>query len=100
MTGPVIPSGSGSLLNIRVVPRASKTELMGLHGDAIRIRLSAPPVDGKANVELLRFLAGTLNISHRDLEIVSGGSSRSKRVLLHTLSPEAVIDLLGLAPRR
>ena len=49
---------TGVRLAIQVQPRASRTELAGIHGDALRIRLAAPPVDGAANEELIRFLAG------------------------------------------
>lgn len=72
--------GDGIRLRIRVQPRASRTEVVGLHGDAIRIRLSAPPVDGAANEALLRFLSDKLSISRSAVRIAAGENSRSKVV--------------------
>jgi uncharacterized protein (TIGR00251 family) len=68
------------LLRILVQPRASRTEIVGLYGDAIRIRLAAPPVDGAANEELILFLAGQLKVSKAAVTITSGLSSRRKMV--------------------
>ena len=59
-------------LVVHVVPRAKVTEVAGRHGDAIRIRLAAPPVDGAANVELVRFLAERLDVSRGAVAIVGG----------------------------
>ncbi|MBI3982374.1 MAG: YggU family protein [Gemmatimonadetes bacterium] len=63
-----------------VQPNASRTEVAGRHGDAIKIRIAAPPVDGAANVELIRFLADRLDVSRSAIEIVSGAAGRRKRV--------------------
>lgn len=65
---------------IYVQPRAAKTEVAGLHGDAIKIRLKAPPVEGAANDELVRFLAKKLGVPRLAVQIVGGATSRSKRV--------------------
>ncbi len=55
---PVVPEGDGALVRLRVSPNAKRTELRGLHGDsALRLRVAAPPVDGKANSAVERFLA-------------------------------------------
>jgi uncharacterized protein (TIGR00251 family) len=69
-------------VSVRVQPRASRDELAGRYGDAIKIRLTAPPVDGAANEALVRFLARTLDIPANAITIVSGASSRSKVVEL------------------
>jgi len=73
---------AGLILNLRVIPRASKTEFAGTLDDALKIRLQAPPVDGKANKALIKFLAKQLAIPARDIEILSGQTGRTKRVLL------------------
>ena len=73
-------------------PRASKTELAGIHGDALKIRLSAPPVDGAANDALVEFLAETFAVPRRNVRLVSGESSRSKIVEIEGINERAVRD--------
>jgi uncharacterized protein (TIGR00251 family) len=63
---------------VRVVPRAARTRFAGIHDGALRVRLAAPPVDGKANAALVRFLADALDVPRRALRIVRGETSRSK----------------------
>ena len=63
-------------------PRASKTEIVGLHGEALKIRIAAPPVDGQANAELCRFLARQLGVAQQCVQVMSGSSSRQKRVFI------------------
>lgn len=67
-------------VSVRVQPRASRDEIAGRYGDAIRIRLTAPPVDGAANEALVKFLARTLDIPANAITIVAGARSRSKVV--------------------
>ena len=61
-------------------PRASKDEFCGLHGDSLKVRIKAPPVEGKANSYLIKFLAKQFGVSKRDVEIITGELSREKRV--------------------
>jgi uncharacterized protein (TIGR00251 family) len=68
------------LLTLHVQPGAKRTEVLGTHGEALRIRLAAPPVDGKANEALLSYLAQQFGVPQRQVELVSGASSRSKKV--------------------
>lgn len=75
---------------VRVQPRASRTEIVGELGGAIRIRLQAPPVDGAANDALVQFLARTFGVGRRDVRIVSGMSSRSKLVEIDGIAREDV----------
>ena len=84
------PVEGGVRIPVRVVPRARKTELAGLHDGALRIRLQAPPVDGKANKALLKFLAGKLGVSPSDLRVVAGQRSRCKMVFASGLSVDTV----------
>jgi uncharacterized protein len=79
---------------VRVVPRASRTAAAGEHDGALRVRVAAPPVEGAANEELARFLAKALGVAARDVEIVSGHASKSKRVRVRGA---AASDLLRLA---
>ena len=81
---------------VHVQPRASRTEIVGRHGDAIKIRLRSPPVDGAANDELVTFLAGQLAVARREVRIVGGTSQRRKRIAVTGLSAQdAARKLLG-----
>lgn len=70
----------GCVLALHIQPGAKRTEVVGPHGDALKIRLAAPPVDGKANAALIDYLAERLGIARAALEIVGGQQARSKRV--------------------
>ena len=79
---------------VHVQPRASRTELAGVHGTALKVRLHAPPVDGAANEELVKFLAESLGVARRAVRIVSGQTSRSKVVEIEGVS---VVSVQALA---
>jgi len=81
----------GVVIDLSVVPGAKKTEVVGLHDGALRVRLAAPPVDGKANDELLRWLAAELRQPRRAVELLRGASSRRKQVRVTI----ALADLLA-----
>jgi len=85
----------GTVLAVQVVPRSSRNEVVGIHGDALRIRLKAPPVEGAANAALIAFLADMLGVPQRQVEILSGHSSRRKNVLVVGLGKEQVAQILG-----
>jgi uncharacterized protein (TIGR00251 family) len=70
----------GVLIDVRVIPRAKRSGLAGQRGDALLVRLQAPPVDGSANTELVEVLSVVLGVTRRDISIVSGERSRQKRV--------------------
>jgi uncharacterized protein (TIGR00251 family) len=80
------PSGDGAILILHIQPGARRSEIAGVHGEALKIRLAAPPVDGKANAALLEFLATALATAKSRLTLVAGQSSRSKRVAVHGLA--------------
>ena len=69
---------AGVTFAVRVVPRASRSELAGLHDGALRIRVAAPPVEGAANQELVSFLAKRFKVSKAAVTLVSGSNSRNK----------------------
>ncbi len=73
---------NGVVIALRVVPRASKSEVCGLMGDALKVRLQAPPVDGKANKALIKFLSKELGVPQRSIEILSGETGRNKSVFV------------------
>ncbi len=85
----------GAAFAVRVVPRASKNEVSGRHGDAVKIRLTAPPVEGAANEALIEFLAGVLDVRKNQIEILSGHTSRDKIVCVIGLTPRQVEERLG-----
>jgi len=80
----------GIILTVHIQPNASRTEVAGLYGAALKIRVAAPPVDGAANAELIRFLARELSIPQRSVHIQSGANGRRKRVLMKALSAARV----------
>jgi uncharacterized protein (TIGR00251 family) len=71
---------SALVFMVRVVPRASRSSIMGEHDGALRVRLAAPPVDGAANEELMRVLARAFDVPARDVEITGGFASKLKQV--------------------
>lgn len=90
---------SGSLvLSLHVQPGAKKTEILGLHGGSLKIRLAAPPVDGKANASLIGFLAKQLDVPRAQVELVSGASSRLKRLRVTGASEPAITRLINAVP--
>jgi uncharacterized protein len=77
MTAPK-STASGVTFSVKVVARAGKNQIVGKEGDAVKIRLNAPPVEGKANEALVKFLAETLGVTRSQIEIVTGHTSRHK----------------------
>lgn len=85
------------VLTLHVQPGAKTTQGAGLHGEALKLRLAAPPVDGKANACLIGFLSDYLAIPKASLELVSGLTSRQKRVRISDPSPQTLARLQALA---
>jgi hypothetical protein len=73
----------GLLIDVRVQPKSSQNAIVGIHGEALKIKLNAPPVEGKANKALIQLVAKLLKCSKSNVEIVSGQASRNKRLLIH-----------------
>jgi uncharacterized protein len=84
----------GASLRVRAAPGARATEVAGLHAGALRVRVAAPPVEGKANAALLAFLAGRLGLRPRDLRLAAGASARDKLVVIPGRTPEQVAAAL------
>ena len=80
---------------VRVVPRASRSEIVGEHNGALRIRIAAPPVDGAANEDLMRTLARALRIRLNAVEITSGQASKTKQVRVTGATPHDLQQLLN-----
>ena len=91
----LVCSGSVVRLTLHVHPGARKTEVAGEHGDCLKIRLAAPPVDGKANAALLAWLADCFAVGKRSVALLAGDKSRHKVVAIDScLSEAAVLALL------
>ena len=78
------------LIRIYVQPRASRNAFIGIHDDAVKFAITAPPVDGKANAAVVKYLASFFRIRKKDLEIISGLQSRRKSLLVTGLSEEEI----------
>jgi uncharacterized protein (TIGR00251 family) len=82
------------LIDIRVIPRAGRSEIAGMRDGALLVRLAAAPVDGAANQELIDVLSRALKIPKRSIEIVSGERSRSKRLRIPGMERESILRKL------
>ena len=94
----VVGKESGVELFLHCQPGAKKTEVKGVHGDRLKIRLAAPPLEGRANEALIAWLSKTLGIPTHQIELISGDTGRQKRVrilglhLLDVMALNAIID--------
>lgn len=90
---------AGALVfKVQVVPRASRSEIVGEHNGALRVRLAAPPVDGAANEELVRVIAKAFNVPKGAVEISSGRTSKLKQVHVIGASAAALSKILSVPP--
>jgi uncharacterized protein (TIGR00251 family) len=83
----------GVILTVRVVPRSSRNKVDGLMDDALKVRLQAPPVEGKANDTLVEFLAKTLRVSPSQITLLSGERARTKILFIRGIDPARVEKL-------
>ena len=90
-------NGKWTTLTLHIQPGAKRTEIAGAHGDALKIRLAAPPVDGKANAALLEFLAERLRLPKSEVLLISGHGSRRKIVEIREIIPNLEKRLYGAA---
>ena len=90
-------TSKGVILTVYVQPRASKTEFVGIHGDALKFRVSAPPVDGEANTALCRHMAKFFSIPQRAVAVCSGQTNRKKRIELAGVTEDEVRNILKLS---
>ena len=88
-------ASDGAVLSVHVVPGAVRAGVAGLHGDALRVRVAARPLEGAANRELLRLLARVLGVRPGDLELESGARGREKRVRVRGLPAQMILERLA-----
>lgn len=93
---PVIARDSerGALLTVHVRPRSSRTECVGIHGDAVKIRLAACPIDGAANDELIRFIAERCAVPRANVQLLAGAEARRKRLCVKGVTAESLLARL------
>ncbi len=86
-------SGDVITLTLHIQPGAKRTDVAGLHGEALKIRLAAPPIEGRANEALLKFIAESFGVPVRQVELKQGGQSRHKVVAVtgSTVEPESLL---------
>ncbi len=84
----------GVLIDLRVQPGAGRNAVVGRHGDAIKVRIGAPAIGGRANEAVIELLAETLGVKRAEVSLVSGDSSRSKRVQVNGISVELATTIL------
>lgn len=86
-----IRAGTGGVeIDVQVVPRASRSRVVGLHGDRVKVQLAAPPVDGAANAELVELLGDVLGVARRSIAIVRGETSKRKTVRIENADVDAI----------
>lgn len=88
----------GTSLLVQVQPRARTTEITGWYGEAVKIRVAAPPVNGAANDELVRFLAQRLGVARSRVRLAAGAAGRRKRIEVLGLGADEVRARLGIGP--
>jgi hypothetical protein len=93
-----LPTSQGFILRLTVVPGASRTEVVGLHGDRLKLRVAAAPEKGAANRKLLDFLAKSLGLPKKAVRLSGGAQSREKVVAIQDLSPDLEERLRDLLP--
>lgn len=74
------------VFEVRVIPRSSKSEIVGEYNDCLKVKLTSPPVDGEANEELIKLFSKTFNISKSDIFILSGQTSKTKQIQISGLT--------------
>lgn len=91
----IVARGTVVRVSVQVQPRASKSEIVGLHGTALKVRLQSPPVDGAANASLEMLLAERLGVPRRAVRVVAGAASRAKTVEIDGTTEDAVRRLVA-----
>ena len=93
---PVDAVPGGVRLTIHAQPRSARNQVVGLHGDAVKVRLTAPPVEGAANQALVQLLSTVLDVAPARVRLTAGGSARRKTVEIAGLTPKEALERLGL----
>ena len=92
---PLRETETGVTFRIRAVPRASRNEVAGIQGDALKLRITAPPVEGKANEDCIRLLAETLGVKKGQVTIIAGHGSRTKTIAVEGAKATEIAALIA-----
>lgn len=84
----------GVVFNIRVLPRSSRCEIAGIQNDALKLKITAPPVEGKANEECIRFLSDRLGVKRSKISIVAGQKSKNKSIAISGLTRKDIESII------
>jgi len=96
--GLITESAAGVTIRLHLQPRASKTELCGIHGDELKVRVTSPPVDDAANRLCIEFFAKTFKVSKSAVSIISGHKSRHKRLQITGIVLKDAAELVSTLP--
>lgn len=84
----------GIIFNLRVIPRSSRCEITGIQNDALKLKITAPPVEGKANEECIRFLSDQLGIKKNRIAIKAGHKSKNKTIAISGITKDDLISII------
>jgi len=85
--------GSGIMLHIHVIPKSARNEIVGIHDDALKLKISAPQIEGRANAECIRFISDILSIRKNQISILSGHKSKKKNLMVEGMSVQQAISI-------
>lgn len=91
----VTEKSGGVVFTVRVIPRASRSEVVGEIEGAVKVKLTSPPIDGAANAELIKLFAKRFGVSRSAVEILSGETSKTKQIRIDGVTAEEVLSLAG-----
>ena len=92
-------NGDSIVFIVRVIPRSSQSEIVGEYNGALKVKLNSPPVDGAANAELIKLLARKFDVSKDSIEILSGNTSKLKRVKICGAKSDILTEIFSLQSR-
>lgn len=88
---------AGTIIQLHVQPRSSRNQIVGVHGDSLKVKLTSPPVDGAANACCRDFLAKLFRLAKSDVELIGGERARQKRILLRGVELQTVEEVITKA---
>jgi uncharacterized protein (TIGR00251 family) len=87
--------GNDIVIKVKIIPGSSKNKMVGVHNDAIKITITTPPVEGKANKECIVYLSKYFDIAKSKIEIISGKSSKNKLIKIYDINQSKFLDKMG-----
>ena len=87
-------AGNDIVIKVKIVPGSSKNKIVGVYNNALKIAITAPPVDGKANKKCIAYLAKYFDVAKSKIEIISGQTSKNKLIKIYDISQEEILEKL------